>query len=504
MLACGALYDPVLALALVVGTSHGNVGPYGPCYGRMVDLRLVLVTKYLEPLLAGEADSNACPVDAVVVGALLHLLALPGCPGPGHVVLAVKRPAVNLRRLGLGLVLDPLPRHTLVLSEVPREAPLQLDAVDGSCYRRTVTAAVEQPGLVAGVPVWATDVLRVVGKLGGRVYGLPPVPVQQDAEPLAARTAQGDGGGVLPLGQRLHLHRVRPGIPGADDGEAVPRVRPRCAFVLYAGVLGAPQAQRMKGVNLRGREVTDHAAAPEVSPGIRATDPEGGHPGDARAYVRVLRLDDKERRVARELDVRVDALEVQVRGADASGQHQDALRNAANASTRFHVPKVRLGARDHHGVVPVLHDLPQRADLDGIAKRRSRAMALRNRDVVRAEPRLTHGVPDASRLRRSVGSRHAGAPPVLVDVAPDPTCAHELRILFAIANLHQCGAAALSTHEAIGPLVEGQGPAGDGQHLRRAVGEEGREPVHHARAHHQRPLDAGVRGHCAPAEGRVL
>mmetsp|Transcript_28691 Transcript_28691/g.72615 ORF Transcript_28691/g.72615 Transcript_28691/m.72615 type:complete len:685 (+) Transcript_28691:876-2930(+) len=239
------------------------------------------------------------------------------------------------------------------------------------------------------------------------------------------------------------------------------------------------------------------APAPEVTARVRAADAKGRDARDAGAEAHVNVFADEQRRVAGVLDVGVDMPQVDIAGANRAIQHQDAFCDAADACACLHVAKVCFGARhDDRIFATVLHDVPQRTDLDGIAQRRAGAVALRDGDLARRQPSLHHRAPDACLLRRPVRRSHARAAPVLVDVAADDARQHQLRILILATPLQERATAALAAQEAVGGLIKGEGAATSGQHLRLAVRDERVEAIVKAEAHDNCLVDVGVGGSC--------
>mmetsp|Transcript_122602 Transcript_122602/g.358045 ORF Transcript_122602/g.358045 Transcript_122602/m.358045 type:complete len:319 (+) Transcript_122602:685-1641(+) len=311
MLASCSPDDPILAVAIAVRTSHRDVRLHRPSCCRMENLSLVLVADYVKPLVASDTNADPRAVKAAVTRAGFHWSALQASPRASHIILVVVCPTVQLRHLRLGVVHDLLPRYMLVLSEIPREAPLKLDAIESTCFG-IITAAIKQPTPIFGVPIGPTYIPKLSRKINGRVYGLPLIPVEHDTELFAACLTKGHCHDVLALGQRLHFRRLGPGIPGANDEYVITRLRPRHTLLLYPGILRALQPQRMQCTHLRRGAVAGDASGPKIGPGIGAPDSEGGDSRDAHGDTTVRHFRGKERRVAHELYVRVDTLEVQV------------------------------------------------------------------------------------------------------------------------------------------------------------------------------------------------
>mmetsp|Transcript_34654 Transcript_34654/g.110067 ORF Transcript_34654/g.110067 Transcript_34654/m.110067 type:complete len:268 (-) Transcript_34654:2364-3167(-) len=264
----------MLALALVVGPLDRDAGPGRPGHGRVQDLRPIAVAHDLELLQPGGADADDCLVQAGILGAGLHGLALPGRPRARHGVAVSEGPAIDEERFGVVSRVQPLPRHALVLALVPGEAPLEPHAVDSSC-RRTLCAAVQEPAPPVGLPVWPVGGPMRAGEVDDGVDGLPLVLVQHDAEPLPPRVPQGDRGAKLPLCQSLHLHHLGPRVPSAGDVHSVTCHWTWSAVVADPGIQRALETQPFEGVDLLSGQVALHAAAPEVCTRVCAPDTKG-------------------------------------------------------------------------------------------------------------------------------------------------------------------------------------------------------------------------------------
>mmetsp|Transcript_124293 Transcript_124293/g.362909 ORF Transcript_124293/g.362909 Transcript_124293/m.362909 type:complete len:338 (-) Transcript_124293:1198-2211(-) len=318
-----------------------------------------------------------------------------------------------------------------------------------------------------------------------RVEGHVRYPVEGDPEPLPLHVPHGQSGRPLPLPGALHLRHLGPAVPAAEEEELIGRAWAWLPIFLDPIVEGARERQLPRRQDHVGPQVAEDGPGPDVPPGVRAPDAEGGDAGDARLAGAVAGLRDEERGVAHVLDVRVDVLQVEVGGSRHGQQHHQAPSDAADPSRGLRVAEVRLRAGDDHRDLPLLHRLPEGPHLDRVPEGGPRAVALRDGDLRGLEPGLEHGCLDALLLRRPVRGREAGALPVLVHIGPHQAGEHVLSLLVAAAHLEDAASHPVAPQEAVGGLVEGEGPASDGDHLRGAVRKQCKGCVNEIHAHDQ-------------------
>mmetsp|Transcript_91433 Transcript_91433/g.295843 ORF Transcript_91433/g.295843 Transcript_91433/m.295843 type:complete len:222 (+) Transcript_91433:245-910(+) len=172
--------------------------------------------------------------------------------------------------------------------------------------------------------------------------------------------------------------------------------------------------------------------------------------------------------------MRVQHHQVAVRCARGEVEHADALDEAGDACSRLQVADVRLRARLQDRLLSVFtQDSSQGSDLDGIAQRGARAVALRNSDHLRIQAALPHGVFDDGLLRGAVRRRHTGTSAILIDGAADQDGHPISRLDGIVADFQLYAAQALASGEAVGRLVEGEAAAVRREHAGAAQGDVG-------------------------------
>mmetsp|Transcript_5647 Transcript_5647/g.18055 ORF Transcript_5647/g.18055 Transcript_5647/m.18055 type:complete len:412 (-) Transcript_5647:2201-3436(-) len=215
VVAPGPAYPPVLPVAKLVRTSHGDghLRRLGP--RRVNGLLEVPVADELEVLHAAEADPQLALPRAVVVGHLDHVLGRPTRPRADH---------------GVGVLVDRHPPGRLIGRPVPYQQLPVTAPLEPYSKRRPrgdlLVAPVDHPMPALPLAVRPVD----PGDLGGVVHRgvqlLPSVPVQAEAEELVARLTKDDEGVVPPVHLELHLLHDLP-------------ARPRAAYAhLHAGAEG--------------------------------------------------------------------------------------------------------------------------------------------------------------------------------------------------------------------------------------------------------------------------
>mmetsp|Transcript_20038 Transcript_20038/g.62927 ORF Transcript_20038/g.62927 Transcript_20038/m.62927 type:complete len:637 (+) Transcript_20038:98-2008(+) len=401
-----------------------------------------------------------------------------------------------------GLLLHPHNRQVLVLLE--------------ELYGVGVTrVAFDEPG----------KVLRCLGgaDYAGRLQGAPSlagvvdlllIAVRYDLEQLLAGLANGDGADPQALDAVVPLQGVGgPVVEGALDKEFVAILRQVVvvALPLYDAVLvegdlpsagslsarvqasGLPLGNivavhgdfRRRGLAqllleghvgvLIGSTSGGHdVPAPGLGVRVRASKAEGGHAGVGAVLTQEQGLCQHLAGEPLHVQVRVLHSQVQVGRALTVRDLQHTLEETTEAGTALAVGNVGLGGCDDQGLLSGrgAHDLPEGADLDGIAQRSARAVALEAVNLRGGQVALPeHGV-QALLLGRAVGSRQTCTPAILVCLAPSEA-RHDLPIVLVLLDLETRCAAELTTGISVRRGVEGEASALVAEHARCAAAHEG-------------------------------
>mmetsp|Transcript_21771 Transcript_21771/g.70385 ORF Transcript_21771/g.70385 Transcript_21771/m.70385 type:complete len:658 (-) Transcript_21771:261-2234(-) len=163
---------------------------------------------------------------------------------------------------------------------------------------------------------------------------------------------------------------------------------------------------------------------------------------------------------------------MQIRSTLRAHDLHAALDEASHACATLQVTQVRLGRGHHQGGRPdgrVVNPL-EGANLDGVAQRGARAVALEAIDLLRLEARFSEGGFDALLLRRTVRRRDAGTSAILIRLAAGDE-GEDLRRPLLVAHVDR--RSALATAVAVCRGVEGEGAALVGQHAATAAADKG-------------------------------
>mmetsp|Transcript_18580 Transcript_18580/g.51864 ORF Transcript_18580/g.51864 Transcript_18580/m.51864 type:complete len:277 (-) Transcript_18580:2020-2850(-) len=268
--AAGPREQPILALALAVGSPNRDGGLPGPGDGRMDRLRPVVVADKLEVLRAAHADADGRRPHVILLAKSFHLLESPRGPRAHNGVdVPMQGQPCGQRRHLVGR----LPSELAAVPHVPREAPLEVHFVDCPSWH-VVERPVYQPSHVFPVGVWAYRRGLAPGSPAAGMDGLAGIPVEQDSELLAPGLPQGYDRRVKAGAAHFHLHQRGEGIPRAGDVEPVVGMWSRCSIVEEPLVEHAAVFQPLRGRKLRRRSGTSSATGPEVAASIGAAEAE--------------------------------------------------------------------------------------------------------------------------------------------------------------------------------------------------------------------------------------
>ena len=283
--------------------------------------------------------------------------------------------------------------------------------------------------------------LQVIER-GGSIVG-------QDGQPVAQMAAsRRRSAGELPeAGLRIVEDvAVAAGEPlqsraaaGGDDqhARAVRVARP----VLHGSVDGGRLRQNDVGVGAAEAERADRGVPGTVDLGPRLR--RGGH-GEGGPL---------------EGDVRVEAIEVQVRRHDAVLQREDGLDEARHTGGRLEVADGRLGRAEEAAFGPVPVDRGQRLHLDGVAQGRTGAVALDELDIAGPDAATLERLADARRLRGGARGGEAGGAAVLVHRVAHHQGEHGIAVAACVGqSLEHHDARPLTAHASVAELVERAGP----------------------------------------------
>mmetsp|Transcript_56032 Transcript_56032/g.126293 ORF Transcript_56032/g.126293 Transcript_56032/m.126293 type:complete len:200 (+) Transcript_56032:668-1267(+) len=191
---------------------------------------------------------------------------------------------------------------------------------------------------------------------------------------------------------------------------------------------------------------------------VGATDPEGRHLSVALLILVWVQLCDEDRVEGRVVQVGIQDPQMDRRSAHVLDHYHDALVHGHGCRAALQVAEVGLAAGLHQGLQPGHLDLhlSDSADLDGVAERGARAVALPDGRLRRNHPGLAHRTPDALLLRRPVGGRQAGTSAILTHLRPSQ---EGPPLVVVVAGLQHEARRAIAAIVAVGSGVEGEATA---------------------------------------------
>mmetsp|Transcript_73935 Transcript_73935/g.228491 ORF Transcript_73935/g.228491 Transcript_73935/m.228491 type:complete len:362 (-) Transcript_73935:1933-3018(-) len=348
---------------------------------------------------------------AVLVLEFRHLLiALPFHPGAGEVVLVF---VLQAEDPVLGRRARPLPGDGLLVG-----GPAERDLIDRA-HGGAVLVPIDEPVEAFPVPVWPNDLRRPVSVVDEGMDGLVCVLGAGEVELLPLAIAEGNSALVDAVPAPLHLLVLRPGGPRAANEDGL-------ADRLHPGGVGLRELVADDGL------VAPRGVAEDVRARVRPAEAKGRDAAIEAAKAGVNDLRVKVHGEGLGGQVRVHDVQVAVRRGGRDVDHHDALAQARDARTRLQVRDVALRAGLQERELALVHDRTERSNLNGVAERGARAVALGDGDRVGVDPCEAHGLLDDRLLGRPVGCCQAGTPAVLVRGCADEGT-HALLLLLLVA-----------------------------------------------------------------------